>query len=50
MNNIRKAEYNDLCRIAEIEIFNYRLYFYPIFLKTCIFSLPEQFTIRTEFE
>ena len=32
MKNIRKAEYSDLCRIAEIEIFNYRLYFYPIFL------------------
>ena len=28
MKNIRKAEYSDLCRIAEIEIFNYRLYFY----------------------
>ena len=31
MNNIRKAEYKDLSRIAEIQIFNYRLYFYPIF-------------------
>lgn len=28
---IRKAEINDLSRIAEIQIFNYRLYFYPIF-------------------
>ena len=28
---IRKAEINDLSRIAEILIFNYRLYFYPIF-------------------
>lgn len=28
---IRKAEEKDLCRIAEIEIFNYRLNFYPIF-------------------
>ena len=27
----RKAGLNDLSRIAEIEIFNYRLYFYPIF-------------------
>lgn len=28
---IRKARIEDLSRIAEIEIFNYRLYFYPIF-------------------
>ena len=28
---IRKAESNDLARIAEILVFNYRLYFYPIF-------------------
>ena len=28
---IRKANSNDLARIAEIQIFNYRLYFYPIF-------------------
>lgn len=25
-------------------------YFYPVFLKTAIFDLPEQFTIRTEYE
>ena len=25
-------------------------YFYPIFLKTAVFDLPEQFTIRTEYE
>ena len=31
MNMIRKATSNDLARIAEIFIFNYRLYFYPIF-------------------
>ena len=31
-NHIRPAEKNDLARIAEIEIFNYRLNFYPIFL------------------
>ena len=34
MNNeniIRKAEMSDLSRIAEIQVFNYRLYFYPIF-------------------
>ena len=28
---IRKANANDLSRIAEIQVFNYRLYFYPIF-------------------
>lgn len=28
---IRKSTTQDLCRIAEIEIFNYRLHFYPIF-------------------
>ena len=28
---IRKADSNDLSRIAEIQVFNYRLYFYPIF-------------------
>ena len=31
MENIRKATIGDLARIAEIEIFNYRLNFYPIF-------------------
>ena len=31
MNPIRKAQISDLVRIAEIEIFNYRLNFYPIF-------------------
>ncbi len=31
MNKIRKATVKDLSRIAEIQIFNYRLYFYPIF-------------------
>lgn len=31
MENVRKAAYGDLSRIAEIEIFNYRLNFYPIF-------------------
>ncbi len=28
---IRKANKEDIYRIAEIEVFNYRLYFYPIF-------------------
>lgn len=31
MKNIRRANTEDLGRIAEIEIFNYRLNFYPIF-------------------
>lgn len=31
MCNIRQAKSEDLARIAEIEIFNYRLNFYPIF-------------------
>lgn len=30
-NSIRTAKAQDASRIAEIEIFNYRLYFYPIF-------------------
>ena len=29
--HIRKACRQDICRLAEIEIFNYRLNFYPIF-------------------
>lgn len=32
MNIIRQAGNEDLVRIAEIEIFNYRINFYPIFL------------------
>lgn len=31
MSNIRQANHRDLGRIAEIEVFNYRLNFYPIF-------------------
>lgn len=31
MSNIRKATKEDASRIAEIEIFNYRMNFYPIF-------------------
>lgn len=31
MNHIRRAAPEDLIRIAEMEIFNYRLNFYPIF-------------------
>ena len=28
---VRKANMNDLSRIAEIQVFNYRLFFYPVF-------------------
>ena len=31
MNKIRRAEPNDISRIAEIFVFNYRLNFYPFF-------------------
>ena len=31
MNYIRQAKYDDIERIAEILVFNYRLNFYPIF-------------------
>ena len=30
-NFVRKANMNDLSRIEEIQVFNYRLFFYPIF-------------------
>lgn len=32
MTCIRPAEAKDICRLSEIEVFNYRLNFYPIFL------------------
>lgn len=31
MSLVRKSNKDDLSRIAEIQVFNYRLYFYPIF-------------------
>ena len=31
MPAVRKAVPDDACRLAEIEVFNYRLYFYPLF-------------------
>ncbi len=31
MNDIRQARYDDIGRIAEILVFNYRINFYPIF-------------------
>ena len=34
---IRKANEDDLSRIAEIQIFNYRLNFYPIFQSDAYF-------------
>lgn len=40
MSSIRQAELKDLGRISEIEVFNYRLNFYPIF-KTDFFFFNE---------
>lgn len=46
MSNIRRAENDDLVRIAEIEVFNYRLNFYPIFQKDSYYfdelQIPKQ--------
>ena len=50
MNYIRQATINDLVRIAEIFVFNYRLNFYPIFQedtfyfeKLTVFNMVESF-------
>ena len=50
MNYIRQAKINDLVRIAEIFVFNYRLNFYPIFQedtfyfeKLTVFNMVESF-------
>ena len=50
MNYIRQAKINDLVRIAEIFVFNYRLNFYPIFQKDTfyfedltVFNMVESF-------
>lgn len=50
MNYIRQAKINDLVRIAEIFVFNYRLNFYPIFQEDTfyfeeltVFSMVESF-------
>ena len=47
---IRKADINDLSRIAEIQVFNYRLFFYPIFKsddyyfnELCVPSLMQEY-------
>ena len=54
MKNIRQATEKDLFRIAEIEIFNYRLNFYPIFKSDWFYfeyltvpSLIEKYAVET---
>ena len=54
MKNIRQATEKDLSRIAEIEIFNYRLNFYPIFKSDWFYfeyltvpSLMEKYSVET---
>lgn len=48
MNHIRPASQADLGRIAEIEIFNYRLNFYPIFLSDEFYFEEMQVLTRME--
>ena len=48
MNHIRPASEADLGRIAEIEIFNYRLNFYPIFLSDEFYFEGMQVLTRME--
>ena len=48
MEKIRKATPADLARIAEIEIFNYRLNFYPIFQDDCFYFEELQVPKRME--
>ena len=48
MKNIRKATIQDLERIAEIYVFNYRLYFYPIF--KCDEFYFEEMTVSNEMD
>ena len=54
MKNIRQATEKDLFRIAEIEIFNYRLNFYPLFKSDWFYfeyltvpSLMEKYAVET---
>ena len=54
MKNIRQATEKDLSRIAEIEIFNYRLNVYPIFKSDWFYfeyhtvpSLMEKYAVET---
>ena len=56
MSNIRKAKNDDLERIAEIEVFNYRLNFYPIFKNDSFYfdelrvsEQVENYLMNTEF-
>lgn len=48
MNYIRKAKLEDASRLAEIEIFNYRLNFYPIFKND--FYYFNELQVATELE
>lgn len=48
MEYIRQAEDRDLCRIAEIEVFNYRLNFYPIFQNDPFYFDELQVSKQTE--
>lgn len=48
MQTIRQAEAADASRIAEIEIFNYRLYFYPIFRSDAFYFGDLQVTDRAQ--
>jgi hypothetical protein len=48
METIRPAEERDLCRIAEIEVFNYRLQFYPIFRDDAFYFREMQTTSLME--
>jgi len=53
MNHIRPATPADLPRIAEIEVFNYRLFFYPIFRSDEFYfgelTVPKLMQSRTAF-
>ena len=49
MSIIRKAVPADLNRIAEIEVFNYRLIFYPIFRDDQFYFEEFQVTNRSDF-
>lgn len=46
MNCIRRARKEDLARIAEIEVFNYRLNFYPIFQNDWFYFDEMQVPVR----
>ena len=46
--HIRKATEQDLCRLAEIEIFNYRMNFYPIFRSDWFYFKELQVTALME--